>query len=152
MLTIGFEVTATTPPAPTPGTVAWERRLDPDGAAGVLEPWSILPSQVVDGNRAELSGERRLLAAVLADAIRLYLKHARSRTASGQILFRETESWVESRDRRSLVAFESVCDVLHVDADRLRRALRFHAFCGLHPTIPVDAGRVRVARGRKIRV
>jgi hypothetical protein len=119
----------------------------------VLEPWAILPSQVLDGSRgAELSGEKRLMAAVLADAIRLYLKYAHSPTVSGQLLFRETERWIETAARSELFAFENICEVLHLDAERVRRALHGHADSGREPLIPFDAGRLRVARGRKIRV
>jgi hypothetical protein len=147
MLTPGYETTTATPVA------AWERGLDREPLPGGLEPWTVLPGQFLDGARAmQLSGEKRLMAAVLADAMQLYLKHHRSCTASGRILFRETERWFESQDRSWLLSFENVCDVLGIDAGRLRQALRAQAASGTRFRLPVDAGRLRVARGRKIRV
>jgi hypothetical protein len=117
-----------------------------------LEPWIVLPAQTVGGAGAAISGERRLMAAVLADAVHLYLKHATGGSAPSQILFRDTERWFGSGDRSWLLSFENVCDVLEIDADRLRRALHVHATSGVVCTIPFDAGRLRVSRGRKIRV
>jgi hypothetical protein len=127
-------------------------RRQHDAAFEPVEPWIVLPSQTADAGGAAPSGERRLMAAVLADAIHLYLKHARGGNAPSQILFRETERWIESGDRSSLLSFENVCDVLDIDADRLRRALRVYAASGIVRAMPFDVGRVRVARGRKIRV
>jgi hypothetical protein len=127
---------------------ALERPVEPNPMPDVLEPWIMLPTQLADGERVHLSGETRLMAAVLADAVQLFLKHRRSCTASGQILFRETEAWFLSRDRRWLLSFENICDVLQIHAGCLRRAL----YAVPASALPVDAGRLRVARGRRIRV
>lgn len=128
----------------------WERRLDEEAVPAVVEPWIVLPTQGLDGTATACSsGEKRLMAAVLADAIQLYLKHRRHRDA---VLFREAERWLESRDGRWLLSYENVCDVLQIDAARLRRALHVHAAADTHAPIPIDAGRLRVARGRKIRL
>jgi hypothetical protein len=128
-------------------------RREHDAAFEPVEPWIMLPSQTFGGaGAAALSGERRLMAAVLADALHLYLKHARGGSAPSQILFRETERWIESGDRSRLLSFENVCDVLEIDAGRLRRALYLHAASGIVRAIPFDVGRLRVSRGRKIRV
>lgn len=127
---------------------AWGR-LDEDGVAGILESWAVLPSQVADGARtACTSGAMRLMAAVLADAIQVYLK---GRAHPQSLLFRDTERWIASHDRGWLLSYENVCDVLHIDAGRLRRALEAQAAAGAR-SLPADAGRLRVARGRKIRV
>ena len=136
------------------GAIAWERTLGQDDVApNLLEPWVLLPSQLRDGAcAAERSGEKRLMAAVLADAIRIYLKLHGSHGAGSQILFRETERWLWSPERGWLLAFENVCDVLGIDAERLRRALLEQATSGGRSAIPFDAGRLRVARRRKIRV
>src|SRR5690348_5571812 len=106
-----------------------------DGSYDPFEPYVVLPTQIAD-TLASLVGEKRLMAAVLADAIQLYLKHARNRTASGQILFRETERWIESGDRSWLLSFENVCDVLNVNAARVREALHAHVREGVVRSIP----------------
>ena len=137
-------LTTTTAAGSVQGTL---ERLDEDNAPTIIEPWVLLPSQAVDGTRAaSASGERRLMAAVLTDAIQVYLKGRRQ-----SLLFREAERWIESSDRGWLLSFENVCDVLQIDAGLLRRALHRYAASGA-PPIPVDMGRLRVARGRKIRI
>jgi len=139
-------------PITAPTGLAGNARLPEEERDG-LEPWTLLPIQAAErAGTARQSGEKRLMAAVLADAIQLLMKHAQSRTASGRILFRETERWIESPDRRWLLSFENVCDVLGIDASRLRAALRRQVASGGRLSIPFDAGRLRVARRRKVRV
>lgn len=123
-----------------------------DAAFPVLEPLIMLPSQHDSGRRLALTGEKRLMAAVLADAIQLYLKHRWGRSASSQIVFRETERWIESVGLCWLLSFESVCETLNIDGARLRHVLRTAAASSVRPALAIDAGRVRVARGRKMRV
>jgi len=70
-----------------------------------------------------LERERLLMFAVLEDGITSYLTHARARTRRGREAFAEVHDWVSSPDRRRLFAFETICDVLGIDAGSLRRAL-----------------------------
>ena len=91
----------------------------------IFEPDTLLGSQYFDRVRhrpAAGDGERRLMAAVLEDAVRIYLKHAGG-PGQGDELFRETEAWIEERGADRLYAFENVCEVLDLDADYLRRGL-----------------------------
>ena len=133
--------------------VPWKPFVDHDPVTDVFEPWTVLPQQLHDGTRAaECSGEKRLMAAVLTDAIHVYLKYRGCRVGSGAILFREADRWIHSTERGWLLSFENVCDVLQIDAGRLRRALATHATTDGRRPLPVDAGRLRVSRGRKIRV
>jgi rare lipoprotein A len=86
---------------------------------GALLPETILPSQFFDGSARciEFRGERRLMLAILADAIHIY------REARGKRRFREAERWIESRDRRWIFSFERICDILGFDAGCIRRSL-----------------------------
>ena len=133
-----------------------EHRPDPidvdDVPFATLEPLIELPSQHDSARRLALTGEKRLMAAVLADAIQIHLKHRCSRSASSQILFRETDRWIESTGRRWPLSFENVCETLNIDGARLRQALRTAGAASVRPAFTFDAGRVRVARGRRIRV
>jgi hypothetical protein len=96
-----------------------------DRTASVFEPDTLLASQYFDRVRARAprDAERRLMIAVLEDAVRIYLKHAGSEGEAGE-LFRETEEWVEDRAADHLYAFENICVVLDLDAEYLRRGLR----------------------------
>jgi hypothetical protein len=93
--------------------------------AGLFQPDTLLPSQYFDRirRRARYDGERRLMIAILEDAIDVYRKQAGARDARGQQLFREAEEWVEDRDRSWLFSFENICDVLDLDAECLRGGL-----------------------------
>lgn len=83
--------------------------------------------------RAEpASGERRLLLAVLEDGIRTLLKYARATHGRALNLRREALTWLTSQDRADVFAFESICEALGIDPDRLR--LRVLAEARTDPT------------------
>jgi hypothetical protein len=71
-----------------------------------------------------LQGERRLMLAVLEDAVDCYRRGRGARDPATRLLFNETRAWLESTDRRATFSFESICDALDIDADYLRRGLR----------------------------
>ena len=136
-----------------PALTALESTPSPEETtAAVFEPWALLGTQWTVAHTQRASGEKRLMAAVLADAIRLYLKYAQSPTVGGRREFRETADWVESRDRRELYGFQSICETLGIDTERLRVRLRALAASDDQPAIPFDAGRIRIGRRRKVRV
>ncbi len=97
-----------------------------DRLAGLFQPDTLLPSQFFDRvrRRSEHDGERRLMIAVLEDAVDVYRKQVGAQDARGQQLFREAEEWIEDADQSWLFSFQSICDVLGLDADYLRRGLR----------------------------
>ena len=70
------------------------------------------------------SGERGLMLAVLRDAVDCYRRGRRARDPATRLLFAETRAWLESTDHRATFSFESICDVLDIDAHDLRRGLR----------------------------
>jgi hypothetical protein len=73
---------------------------------------------------APAQGERRLLIALLEDAVRCYQKYAFSGTRRGRRLFREADAWFTDPDLDVDIRFEFVCDVLGIEADSVRDALR----------------------------
>ena len=94
--------------------------------ADLFQPDVLTPSQFFDRlrRRSEHDGERRLMIAVLEDAIDVYRKRLDARDRRGRQLFDEAEAWIEDTDRSWLYAFENVCDILGIDADYLRSGLR----------------------------
>lgn len=94
--------------------------------AELFQPDTLMPSQFFDRlrRRTEYEGERRLLIAVLEDAVDVYRKQAGARDVRGQEMFREAEEWIEDPDRTWLFSFGNICDVLDLEADYLRRGLR----------------------------
>jgi hypothetical protein len=69
----------------------------------------------------EAFGERRLMLAVLEDAIRTLLLAKRT-AVSRKRLLREL-AWFQSRSQSEPFAFESICDVLGIDPGYLRGRL-----------------------------
>jgi len=68
-------------------------------------------------------GERRLLLAVLEDGIRTFLKHAQATFGRGLNLRRETLGWMMAAEARDVFAFESICETLGINAEKLRRRI-----------------------------
>jgi hypothetical protein len=79
-------------------------------------PVPILPSQFLDvwHRKKVLSPERELALAVLVQA------WDDLRTFRSARLYVETYQWVASEDRTWLYAFDNICDILNLSAERLR--------------------------------
>lgn len=78
----------------------------------------ITPDQFHDSRGVNLnSGEKRLMLAILEDAIDCVLSG--NKTFSGQAR-KEALEWIESRDTTRLFSFENVCRELGFNAGRLR--------------------------------
>lgn len=67
--------------------------------------------------------ERRLMFAVLSDAIECFQKYSRCENRRGRKLFVNAERWINSRDASWPYSFEFICDVLGINADYLRLGL-----------------------------
>jgi hypothetical protein len=95
----------------------------------------LMPSQVssrpgIDGS----SPEKRLLFAVLAEAITALRHGAGARSRAGKRRFAETVAWFASDATGSPFTFASICDALGLDATYLRSGLqRWHPFAGEAP-------------------
>ena len=91
-----------------------------------LEPEILLAGQLDPAlcRSKPLQGERRLMLAVLRDAVDCYRQGRRARDPATRLVFAEARAWLESTDRCVVFSFESICDALDIDADYLRRGLR----------------------------
>jgi hypothetical protein len=85
----------------------------------------ILPCQYHDlSGGYRLSGEQRLMLALLADAINVYQKGALSRSLRARRLYVDAEQWIlTDRPGARGLAFSIVCEALGIDDGRLRRRL-----------------------------
>jgi hypothetical protein len=93
--------------------------------SGLLEPDVMLPAQffrTLHGREAH-GGERRLILAVLEDAINCFQKNLFATDNRGRRLFRDAENWVMSVDRDLPFAFENVCEFLSLDVEYIRQGL-----------------------------
>ncbi|MBI3785218.1 MAG: hypothetical protein HY270_17640 [Deltaproteobacteria bacterium] len=90
-----------------------------------IAPEVILPSQYYTENAtASRSPERRLMLAILEDAVLTILKYAGKQSKRARRLVRDVERWVALKDRSWIFSFESICSVLDIDANAMRNSLR----------------------------
>jgi hypothetical protein len=101
------------------------RKLEePAGGAG-LEPETILPSQFFDRVQidASLQPEKRLMLAVLEDAVGTFQKYVTATGRRGQRLFSEAEEWFASEPGDWPFAFETICQALGLEPAYIRGGL-----------------------------
>lgn len=96
-----------------------------DFLARILEPDVFLPSQFYGaaGLSRKLEGEKRLMIAILKDAVECLEKYRGSRSVAGKIQYDNAIEWVEDTGREWLFSFTNICDLLGFDPDYLREAL-----------------------------
>lgn len=95
--------------------------------AGVGEIHAILPVQFFLESSTLRTGEERLMAAVLEDAIALHFKSKPSDTgkrAKFQQEQAQADHWLRSNDRAPVFSFLRICEALNLDPQYLRRGLR----------------------------
>ena len=74
--------------------------------------------------RLRMSGECRLLWAVLEDGIGCYLRYVDHPSAAMRELFQEAKDWIEAQEGEGLCSFSGICSAFQIDPDYLRRGLR----------------------------
>ncbi len=85
----------------------------------------ILPSQYFGSvGSVGLSGEQRLMLAVLVDAINVLQSWQGGGSARKRCNFAEAAQWVNTRGTSYPFSFDSVCDALEIDSELLRSRLR----------------------------
>jgi hypothetical protein len=111
-------------------SMQWSKEYDGTSFDGVLprliEPEILLPSQLFDrfGGRSILEGERRLMLAVLEDAVSCFQKYVSATRPRGRRLFKEAEDWFFDEESSWIFSFESVCTVLGIHPGYFRTSLR----------------------------
>jgi hypothetical protein len=91
-----------------------------------LEPETVLPSQFFDRIQidASLQPEKRLMLAVLEDAVGTFQKYATVPGRRAHRLFTEAEQWFESDEKEWPFAFVNVCQALDLEPLYVRAGLR----------------------------
>jgi hypothetical protein len=100
-----------------------------DDLPSIFQGIGIMPSQFGEMRRRKLpsEGERKLLFAVLEDAIRCFLKYRdNGKNALSNEDFVEAVGWLSSDDEEGPFAFVSVCEALGINADLLRMGISNH--------------------------
>jgi len=96
-----------------------------DFLARILEPDIFLPSQFYGSGALsrKLEGEKRLMIAILKDAVECLDKYRGSRNSASQIQYENALEWVTDESQDWLFSFNNICDLLGFDAEYLREVL-----------------------------
>jgi hypothetical protein len=70
-----------------------------------------------------LERERRLVLAILEEAVRSYQHYAFASNRRGRRLFGETCEWFDAHDNMWIFSFENICYALDLDAEHIRTGL-----------------------------
>jgi hypothetical protein len=91
-----------------------------------LEPEVVLPSQFYGkgGLDASLQPEKRLMLAVMEDAVGTFQKYVWARDRAGQRLLAEVEDWFYSDDVDWPYSFVNIAQSLGLDVEFMRGGLR----------------------------
>jgi len=96
-----------------------------DAGASLFQPDSLLPAQFFAAlkQRSQACGERRLMAAILEDAIDCFQKYLWAKDNRSRNLRLEAENWFLSDDDSWPFSFINVCHALDLEPGFLRRGL-----------------------------
>jgi hypothetical protein len=102
-----------------------KEKLIADGCASLFQPDSLLPSQFFAAlkQKTQAYGERRLMIAILEDAVECFQKHFWATAGRGRQLRAEAEKWILSDDSSWPFSFVNICEVLEIHPQFLRDGL-----------------------------
>lgn len=91
----------------------------------VVQGDAILPAQFYNGRRggSGLEPVKRLMMAVLVNAIGSYQRNLGAKAALKRREFKEAECWLFEDKRDGVFSFEHICGILNTDANHLRQAI-----------------------------
>ncbi len=95
-------------------------RMQPD--AGHIDP--TLQRWTVEVRNLNVEPSKKLMLAVLQDAVMVLLDPSPRRSLPEQRIRTDAERWVASNDSIHPFAFCSICEALGIDPQYLRRAIR----------------------------
>jgi hypothetical protein len=92
---------------------------------GLFEPDVLLTEQfsAARRRRATISSEKRLMLAVLENALDYYQKYIFAHDRTGRELFKEAAEWIACTSNEDFFSFENISETLDINPDYLRRGL-----------------------------
>ena len=96
-----------------------------DKIASLFQPDMLLSAQYFGNLRRKthFEPEKRLILALLEDAINCYQDHMNSRSSKKKRLFEETEQWILEAGGDWIFSFDSVCETLGLNPAYVRQGL-----------------------------
>ena len=93
--------------------------------ASLFQPDTLLSAQYFDNLRRKtlLEPEKRLMLALLEDAIHCFQDNMSAQTVRKKKLFDETEDWIVEMDGDWIFSFDHVCETLGFSPEYVRQGL-----------------------------
>ena len=107
----------------------------------MIEPDIILPSQFLP--RTVGTPEKRLLLAVLEEAVGTYQRYLMATDRRGRAILADVEAWFASDDTLWLYSFVAICDVLGLEATYVRSGLGLWADSNPAPALETEGSLYR---------
>jgi hypothetical protein len=103
------------------GSIYMEERV-----VSLFEPDTLVSAQYMENLRrkALFEPEKRLMLAMLEDAVNCFQAYVLAQGGRGQKLFNDAEQWIMMTDRDWIFSFVNVCETLGFNPEYLRRRLR----------------------------
>lgn len=96
-----------------------------DSWSATLHNDTLMQAECMDDlRRSQLDPEKRLMLAILQDAVACYRRNTNTRLGKRRRLFLEVEDWIRDREDDSLFSFANICETLGISPDYLTRGLR----------------------------
>jgi hypothetical protein len=91
----------------------------------LFQPDTLLPDQYLDTFRRKLhlEPEKKLMLAILEDAVACYQKYLFASDGKGKAQFRDTEDWFFQGTDLGIFSFDIVCETVGLEPNYLRRGL-----------------------------
>ena len=92
----------------------------------LFEPDTLVSAQYFQNFRRKtcLEPEKRLILAMLEDAVSCFQVHVTARSRKGKTLFNEAEEWIMIKHDDWIFSFASVCEMLGFNPEYVRQGLR----------------------------
>lgn len=93
--------------------------------SSLFQPDTLLPAQYFENFRTKnhLEAEKKLMLAVLEDAVLCFQNYLFARDSRGKRIFHEAEEWILETDSDWIFSFESICEVLGLNPQYVRHGL-----------------------------
>jgi len=93
--------------------------------SSLFQPDILLPPQYFETFRRKIyfEPEKRLMAAVLEDAVMCFQKYLLARDERRRVMFCEAEAWIFAMDIDWPFSFSNLCDVLGLNPSYIRQGL-----------------------------
>lgn len=101
-------------------SVIWEEKV-----ASLFQPDTLVSAEYFETLRRKacLEPEKRLMLAILEDAIQCFQDHVSARNQTSKKLFEEAEEWILEGGDDWIFSFENVCEVFGFDPHYMRQGL-----------------------------